>query len=128
MELTDRPDLSLEIVGALFGRDGKVAIRQRLPLDAQGGLAIGGRDHTTAVPDRVVKTVTSNSCSVRCWSSAGMESSGWPPTGGHSHTASSPTISVAAAVALVGRRFTRAGPHHSARPRSGLRQIEIVQG
>src|SRR6266542_3533962 len=50
MDLPDRPDFCLNVVGAVLGRRGEVATRQLLTYGAGSRLAIRGRDHNSGRP------------------------------------------------------------------------------
>ena len=50
MDLPDRPDFCLDVVGAVLGRRGEVATRQLLTYGAGSRLAIRGRDHNSGRP------------------------------------------------------------------------------
>src|SRR6266540_3085523 len=50
MDLPDRPDFCLNVVGAVLGRRGVVATRQLLTCGAGSRLATRGRDHNSGRP------------------------------------------------------------------------------
>src|SRR5712691_5969113 len=50
IDLTDRPDFCLDVVGAVLGRRGVVATRQLRTYGAGSRLAIHGRDHNSGRP------------------------------------------------------------------------------
>ena len=50
MELSDRPDFCLDVVGAVLGWRGVVATRELLTCGAGSRLAIDGRDHNSGRP------------------------------------------------------------------------------